>query len=104
MSTIRPEVLQLKELGTISNAVAGDVEKLRVQDEMLRTITRPVSDAEAEVLVQLFGEGDCRGMAWLLVHLIESVPGWPIETCLKQPSNEWTRLLHERAIRAGRLK
>lgn len=39
----------------------------------------PVTDAEATALGGLFPENgsDSSGVAWTLVHVVESAPGWP---------------------------
>ncbi|MDB6032726.1 MAG: hypothetical protein JWM16_3064, partial [Verrucomicrobiales bacterium] len=33
-------------------------------------------------LVKVFGPDDYYGLAWSLLHLIESAPGWPLADCL----------------------
>jgi hypothetical protein len=52
-------------------------------------------------MVSLFGPDGCFGLAWTLVHLIETSPGWPIEGCITQLQSEWIVRLRERAERAG---
>lgn len=51
----------------------------------------------ARALVQLFGPDDCFGLAWSLLHLIETLPGWPSEDTLKGLHGEWIDRLRERA-------
>jgi hypothetical protein len=51
----------------------------------------------------VFGDDDCFGLAWTLLHLIESTPGWPLPAALPDLRNEWVRRLRERAKRAGAL-
>ena len=58
---------------------------------------KPVTDEEACALVKLFGSDDCVGLAWTLLHLIETAPGWPIESALIGLEGEWIRRLRERA-------
>ena len=52
---------------------------------MLESVAKPVTDDEAAALAQLFGPGDCFGLAWTLVHLVESAPRvaptGPTSTC-----------------------
>jgi hypothetical protein len=57
--------------------------------KLLASIQKPVTDEEARVLVTLFGPDECFGVAWSLLHLIETAPGWPLEDCLKDTDNEW---------------
>ena len=54
-----------------------------------------ISDAEVRSLVHLFGPDECYGLAWTLLHLIETAPGWPLHDCLQGTHNLW----HERLCR-----
>jgi hypothetical protein len=54
-----------------------------------------ISDAEVRGLVHLFGPDECYGLAWTLLHLIETAPGWPLHDCLQDTHNLW----HERLCR-----
>lgn len=101
---IRNEVAALAALGTLLSARSADGAKLHEQERLLGSIQKPVTDDEAKLLVKLFGPDDCYGLAWTLLHLIESAPGWPIVECLQSSDNEWLRRLRESAIRAGVLQ
>lgn len=72
-------------------------------EQLLSTITTPVSNDEAVVLTTLFGVDSCYGLAWTLIHLIESAPHWPIQECLINKENTWISILHERATRHAQL-
>lgn len=61
-------------------------------EELLSGIQPPVTDEEAKVLVRMFGADDFFGLAWTVVHLVETAPSWPIEECLHS-NNEWVQLL-----------
>jgi hypothetical protein len=65
------------------------------------SVNKPVSDDEARTLVSLFGTDGCFGLAWTILHLIESSPNWPIVECLANSSNEWVVSLRDRARRGG---
>ncbi|KDN88095.1 hypothetical protein [Kitasatospora cheerisanensis] len=41
----------------------------------LDAIARPVTGEEAHALAACFGPDDCYGVAWTLVHLVETAPG-----------------------------
>lgn len=41
---------------------------------LLDLIERPVSDEEAHALAECFGQDVCFGLAWSLLHLIETAP------------------------------
>jgi hypothetical protein len=49
---------------------------LERHQEALLAISRPISLEEANALAQMFGPDYCFGLAWTLLHLIESAPGW----------------------------
>ena len=60
----------------------------------LHKITRPVTRDEAKLLMNAFGPDNCFGLAWTLVHLIESAPGGSIVEEEPPPdANEWVRHL-----------
>jgi hypothetical protein len=96
---MRQEVLELLTMGALpdSSAAADDVLRLEEYQRLLGSITKPVSDEEAAALLGLFGPDDCFGLAWALVHLVESAPGWPLLDRLAGLDSEWVTLLVERA-------
>jgi hypothetical protein len=98
---MRPEVQELVAMGPLpdSASAAGDMMKLEEYGRLLDAISKPVSDEEAEALVRLFGPDDGFGLAWTLVHLIESAPGWPFVDRLPAVDNEWIALLRDRSSR-----
>jgi len=98
---IRQAIQTLAGLGPlpVSSAAAEDLGRLESYQELLERITRPVSDEEAAVLMGLLGPDECFGLAWALVHLVESAPGWPLVEELSKSDNEWIKLLRDRASR-----
>ena len=74
--TVRTEVADLAALGALpdQSAEAAVIAKHQV---CLGKIAPPVSDEEAALLIRLFGPDDCYGLAWTLLHLIESAPSGP---------------------------
>jgi hypothetical protein len=70
---------------------------------LLRSVQTPVTDEEATALVGLFGPDDCFGLAWTVMHFVETAPGWPIEECLQNTDNEWVGHLKQRIENARRL-
>lgn len=101
---VRPEVTQLFLLGPLPAEAGADPAKLLEFEKPIRGINPPLTDSEARLLVQLFGEDDCFGAAARLVTLIETAPGWPLVDCLAHTNNIWIRELRDRAIRGGRLE
>jgi hypothetical protein len=96
---VRKEVVALVLLGPLPDETADEA-LIAIHQERLSKITRPVSDEEAALLVRLFGPDDCYGLAWTLLHLIESAPGGaPLKSEPSRSDNEWLRLLWERSHR-----
>jgi hypothetical protein len=48
------------------------------------------------------GTDDCFGLAWSVLHLVETAPGWPIEERLQDADNEWVSRLKQRFENAQR--
>lgn len=90
-------VEELVRLGPLPSIVNPDVSVLERIQGALSKLEKPVSDEEARVLVGLFGPDDCFGLAWTLLHAIETAPGWPIQEVLDAHSNEWIELLKQRS-------
>jgi hypothetical protein len=96
---MRPEVQELVAMGPLphSASAADDMMRLEEYQRRLEAISQPVSDEEAEALARLFGPDDYFGLAWTLVHLIESAPGWPLVDRLPAIDNQWIALLRDRS-------
>jgi hypothetical protein len=89
---VRQEIHDLVKLGPLPDEGAT-VERIAEYERLLLSISRPVTDEEATTLAGLFGPDDCYGLAWTLLHLIETAPGWPIEECLQDDTNPWIHRL-----------
>jgi len=105
---MRKEVTELGKLGPLPSSKSildnPDGEALLKKYEALITsIQPPVTDDEARVLVGLFGPDECFETEWPLIHLIETAPGWPLEDCLMDTSNEWVAILKQRVENSRRL-
>lgn len=94
---MRPEIKRLVLLGPLPSESAALVEHLRQVEALLLSVPTPVSNEEARALIRLFGPDGCFGLAWSVLHLVESAPGWPLADCLANSSNEWIALLRDRA-------
>lgn len=90
-------VTALLELGVLPGSAAADVPTIQAFEDLLAKVQTPVTDEEADALVRLFGPDDCFGLAWSLLHLIETAPGWPVEGALDGLEGEWIVRLRERA-------
>ncbi|MCQ8104421.1 hypothetical protein NP590_09935 [Methylomonas sp. SURF-2] len=104
MKKIRQQILDLEKLGPLPSENNLDPDLIRCYENLYRSITKPITNEEARILVKLFGSDGCFGLASSFVHLIETAPDWPLEDCLSEINNEWIIELRNRAIRGGRLK
>ena len=96
---IRPEVSEFVALGPLPAASASE-EVIARHERSLASIQGPVSDDEAALLITSFGPDDCYGVAWTLLHLIESAPGGvPVAAEPALDANEWLRRLWARSHR-----
>ena len=87
-------------MGPLPASDSAEPEEVDRYAALLKEMAPAVSDEEARALVSLFGPDDCFGLAWTLVHLIETSPSWPLYDALSS-DNEWHLLLRESTERAG---
>ncbi|CAN5286182.1 hypothetical protein BH10PLA2_BH10PLA2_10810 [soil metagenome] len=99
---MRPEVLDLAHLGRLPNS-SDSVNSIKAWQLVFEKIQPPVSDEEARILIKLLpaDDDDCFGLAWSLIHLIETSPKWPLKDCLTEKSNPWIELLRIRLQNGG---
>jgi hypothetical protein len=103
--SVRKEVREFIDMGPIPDSDSATEEQLDRLGAAINKITRPITREEAELLVTAFGPDECYGLAWTLLHLIETAPGnAPVETEPPAEANEWVRRLWERAERGRQLK
>jgi len=88
----------LLRLESLPSSATATVSTVQTFEEQLSKVKAPVTEEEACALVQLFGPDDCFGLAWILLHLIETAPGWPIESALHGQEGEWIDRLRKRAV------
>ena len=95
---IREEVREWVALGPLPN-VNADEDEIALHENALRAVHPPLTDEEARLLVRLFGPDECYGLAWSLLHLIESAPSEALLPEEVPGENEWVRRLRQRAQR-----
>ncbi|MFF3609153.1 hypothetical protein [Streptomyces sp. NPDC002463] len=71
---MRPEVQTFVDAGPLPDW-DGDEAEIDRRFEQLEAIAAPVTPDEAQALAGCFGPDDCYGVAWSLLHLIETSPG-----------------------------
>lgn len=95
---VRKEVAEFVAMGPLpaENDPDSDEHDLSRRQSALEAIQRPVTEDEAVALIGCFGPDGCFGLAWTLLHLIETAPDTPVHFKPQEPSNEWVRQLWER--------
>jgi hypothetical protein len=90
-------------MGPLPDSASPAYEQGRLEEYQCRlaSISKPVSDDEAEALLSLFGQDDSFGLAWTVVHLVESAPGWPLVDRKPDSRNPWLKVPRERAGRSA---
>ena len=97
-------IKQLRELGPLPPESTEDIALIQRWQDALALVSRPVNASEAEVLCTLFGPDDCFGLAWSLVHLIETATDLSDEYLTQLPPNKWIdqlRVSRENAKKFG---
>jgi hypothetical protein len=94
---MQPAIIAVLRLGPLPSSAMASVPTMQAFEDQLAKVQTPVADEEACALVKLFGPDDCFGLAWTLLHLIETAPGWPVAGALDGLEGEWIDRLRERA-------
>jgi hypothetical protein len=92
---IRPAVTDFLAVGPLPDEEAS-VEAIQRSQNLLEQIQGPVTDEEAAALLAGFGPDDCYGLAWTLLHLIETAPGTQTAEYPADSDNPWIQLLRRR--------
>lgn len=95
-ASVQAAVETLVELGPLPAARVAEASALEAFESLLEQVRTPVSEEEAAALCVLFGPDECFGLAWSLVHLIETAPQWPVHTALATVLSPWRGTLRER--------
>ncbi|MFF2364940.1 hypothetical protein ACFVU0_19945 [Streptomyces sp. NPDC058122] len=97
-SGVRPEVQLFVADGPLPDW-DGSEEEIDRRWQQLEEIPRPVTAEEAAALAACFGPDDCYGVAWTLLHLIETGPR-PVPAVSKPGpdamDNDWQHVLWAR--------
>lgn len=91
-------IKNLIRLGPLPSSVGATAADVQTFEEQLSKVQIPISDDEACALVRLFGPDDYFGLAWTLLHLIETSPSWLIEDALIGLEGVWVDRLRERVM------
>jgi hypothetical protein len=94
---MRSSVARLVALGQFPREQGATAPQIQAFEQILQNVERPLTKEEAIGLLAVFGQDDCFGLAWSLVHLIETAPGWPYPEARLHAANPWVKSLLERA-------
>lgn len=94
---MQPAVQELVALGRLPDSPGASIDALQRLEDTVRGIRTPLTNEEARALTGCFGTDDCFGLAWSLLHAIETAPGWPLVDVLGDADNEWIERLRERS-------
>lgn len=109
----RDEVKQFVRLGPLPDSSADEA-VIQAHETALAAITGPLTEEEAQALVVCWscpsrcaasrshpaspvGPDDCFGLAWTLLHLLETAPHHPLDSKPDGDTNPWLRTLWDRA-------
>ena len=90
--------MKLVDNGPLPDSDADEKTIVRAE-HLLAAVVPPITAAEAVLLVELFGQDECYGLAWTLLHLIETAPRSPLQAPPGAGSNEWKLRLWNRSTR-----
>jgi hypothetical protein len=69
---------------------------MQALQSVLEAIAAPLSDEEAQLMLGIFGDDTCFGVAWTVLHLIETAPSALTAEYATNAENYWVRRLEER--------
>lgn len=98
---MRTAIKELLALGPLPASDRASVGQLQRFEAALEAITRPLAQDEATELAKLFGPDDCFGLAWSLLHLIETAPDLSSVLTQADETNYWIRFIWERLARSS---
>ncbi|MFR9775369.1 hypothetical protein ACL02O_04830 [Micromonospora sp. MS34] len=101
VTTVRAEVRAFADLGPLPAEETAEQDDIEERERRLHQIAGPVTDDEARLLVACFGVDNCYGLAWKLLHLVETAPTSRIGTEPPAGANEWVVRLWRRHRNAG---
>lgn len=90
---IRPEIRRLVEMGPFPSSDDAEAEDLSRREAALKAIRPPVTQEEASELTRCFGPDEYFGLAWSLLHIIETAPARPILDQAIIDRSEWIRMV-----------
>jgi hypothetical protein len=94
-------IKNLLSLGKLPREENVEEDRLKQYERLLGLIQCPVTVDEAVALLAMFGDDDCYGLAWTLLHIIETAPIHQLIPALVSSKNEWAQRIVLGARNAG---
>ena len=91
---MREAVQQLVACGRLPDAASVSTEDLDWYEDRIDSLESPLTNEEAVALYTIVGDDTFYGLAWSLIHRIESAPDWPIWTCFDQIETQTQHILY----------
>lgn len=93
-------VRELLKMGSLPLEEEADPDVIGKYEELVLKIKAPLTKGEATALVALLGDDSCYGLAWTLIHAIETAPTYVIDDHLK--NRDFVRMLEDRSKNASK--
>ncbi|ROO88263.1 hypothetical protein EDD29_5926 [Actinocorallia herbida] len=87
--TLRKQMEDLVAAGPLPREDSATPDDLEGRESLLGQIVAPISDEEAKALLSVFGPDGCFGLAWTVLHLIETAPSALTADYSQFSENEW---------------
>lgn len=96
---MRTSVAKFTCLGQLPPEREASVAQVQAFEAALKDIEAPVTDEEAMALLRTLPESEetCFGLAWSVLHLIETAPGWPLKEAESLLPSPWVASMLARA-------
>lgn len=88
---MREQIGKLIDLGPFPSALGASVDQVLSYQLLIEQISPPLEDDEAKALIGIFGPDDFFGLAWTVLHLIETAPNSPVTSTPSDSGNEWVQ-------------
>jgi hypothetical protein len=88
---MRDAVQDFIRLGPLPESSAATEEDFAKRVTALNAVSAPITDEESLVLAECFGPDECFGVAWTLLHLVETAPNHPRPREEVFQRSEWLR-------------
>ncbi len=93
---MREAVRQLSTMGQFPAESNADQQQVERFETLLTSVAPPLTIEEAGVLAGLLGPDEFFGGGWTILHLLESMPEWPIDDVLRRIAQPWQDRMRNR--------